>query len=140
MQDIFHTETTRFAHAILPGASFAEKDGTFTNGERRIQRVRKALEPLSGMAERQVICELSIRMGYPISYHHPLQIMDEIASLTPIYGGIQWFYPTKDHPETSTLYQELFSRPGGKARFVPSEFRGPGEVLLIQTKHLAHVE
>lgn len=105
MQDIFHTETTCFAHLILPGASFAEKDGTFTNGARRIQRVRKAIEPLPGMAEWQVICELSIRMGYPMSYHHPLQIMDEIASLTPIYGGIQWFYPTKDRPGTSSLYQ-----------------------------------
>ena len=98
--------------------SFAEKDGTFTNGERRIQRVRKAIEPLSGMSEWQVICELSTRMGYPMSYRHPSQIMDEIASLTPIYGGvsydrlenggIQWPCPTKDHPGTTTLYQEIF--------------------------------
>jgi formate dehydrogenase alpha subunit len=138
VQDIFHTETTRFAHVILPGASFAEKDGTFTNGERRIQRVRKAIEPLSGMAEWQVICELSTRMGYPMSYRHPSKIMDEIASLTPIYGGIsydrldnggiQWPCPTKDHPGTTTLYQEIFSRPGGKARFVPLQYKGPGEV------------
>jgi formate dehydrogenase major subunit/formate dehydrogenase alpha subunit len=138
VQDIFHTETTQFAHVILPGASFAEKDGTFTNGERRIQRVRKAIEPLSGMAEWQVLCDLSTRMGYPMKYRHPSDIMDEIASLTPIYGGIsydrlenggiQWPCPTKDHPGTTTLYQELFSRPGGKARFVPLEYKGPGEV------------
>jgi len=137
VQDIFHTETTRFAHVILPGASFAEKDGTFTNGERRIQRVRKAIEPLSGMAEWQVICELSARMGYKMAYKHPSEIMDEIASLTPIYGGVsyerleagglQWPCPSKDHPGTATLYQEIFSRPGGKARFVPLEYKGPGE-------------
>jgi formate dehydrogenase alpha subunit len=138
VQDIFHTETTQFAHVILPGASFAEKDGTFTNGERRIQRIRKAIEPLSGMAEWQVICELSARMGYPMKYRHPSEIMDEIASLTPIYGGIsyerlengglQWPCLNKEHPGTTTLYQEMFSRPGGKARFVPLEYKGPGEV------------
>ena len=89
MQDIFHTETTRFAHVILPGASFAEKDGTFTNGERRVQRVRKAIEPLSGMAEWQVISKLSTLMGYPMHYNHPSEIMDEIAGLVPIYGGIK---------------------------------------------------
>jgi len=138
VQDIFHTETTQFAHVILPGASFAEKDGTFTNGERRIQRVRKAIEPLSGMAEWQVLCDLSTRMGYPMKYRHPSEIMDEIASLTPIYGGVsyerlengglQWPCPAKDHPGTTTLYQEIFSRPGGKARFVPLEQKSPGEV------------
>ncbi|NOZ68659.1 MAG: molybdopterin-dependent oxidoreductase, partial [Deferribacteres bacterium] len=74
VQDIFHTETTKYAHVILPGASFAEKDGTFTNGERRIQRVRKAIEPLSGMAEWQVISKLSNLMGYPMTYKHPSEI------------------------------------------------------------------
>ncbi len=135
--DIFPTETTRFAHVILPGATFAEKDGTFTNGERRVQRVRKAIEPLSGMAEWQVICEISTRMGYPMRYSHPSEIMDEIAGLAPIYGGIgyerleeggiQWPCPAKDHPGTATLYQEMFSRPGGRARFVALEHKGSGE-------------
>lgn len=135
--DIFPTETTRFAHVILPGASFAEKDGTFTNGERRVQRIRKAVEPAGGMAEWQILCELSKRLGYPMNYTHPSQIMDEIAQLTPIYGGIsydrlenggiQWPCPTKDHPGTETLYKEAFSRPGGKARFVALEHKGPGE-------------
>lgn len=135
--DIFHTETTRFAHVILPGASFAEKDGTFTNGERRVQRIRKAIEPLGGKAEWQIITELATRMGYPMNYIHPSQIMDEIAALTPIYGGInyerieqcgiQWPCPTKDHPGTQTLYSEAFSRPGGLAKFVPLDHKGQGE-------------
>ncbi len=137
VQDIFHTETTRFADVILPGASFAEKDGTFTNGERRIQRVRKAIEPIAGMAEWQVISKLSCLMGYPMNYDHPSEIMDEIASLTPIYGGIsyerleneslQWPCPTKDHPGTTTLYTDLFSRPGGLAKFMALDQTGPGE-------------
>lgn len=137
VQDIFHTETTRFADVILPGASFAEKDGTFTNGERRVQRVRKAIEPLSGMAEWQVISKLSTLMGYPMNYSHPSEIMDEIASLVPIYGGIsyeriekkgiQWPCPTKDHPGTTTLYTDLFSRPGGLAKFMVLDHKGSGE-------------
>jgi formate dehydrogenase major subunit/formate dehydrogenase alpha subunit len=138
VQDIFHTETTRFAHVILPGASFAEKDGTFTNGERRVQRVRKAIEPLAGMAEWQVICKISTLMGYQMNYNHPSEIMDEIASLVPIYGGIsydrieekgiQWPCPTKDHPGTTTLYSDLFSRPGGLAKFMALDHKGSGEV------------
>jgi formate dehydrogenase major subunit/formate dehydrogenase alpha subunit len=137
VQDIFHTETTHFADVILPGASFAEKDGTFTNGERRVQRVRKAIEPVSGMAEWQVISRLSTLMGYPMHYNHPSEIMDEIAGLVPIYGGIsydrlekqgiQWPCPTKDHPGTATLYTDLFSRPGGLARFVALDHKGSGE-------------
>ena len=138
VQDIFHTETTKFAHVILPGASFAEKDGTFTNGERRVQRVRKAIEPLAGMAEWQVITKLSTLMGYPMHYNSPSDIMDEIAGLVPIYGGIsydriekqgiQWPCPTKDHPGTTTLYSDIFARPGGLARFVPLDHKGSGEV------------
>jgi formate dehydrogenase alpha subunit len=138
VQDIFPTETTRFADVILPGASFAEKDGTFTNGERRVQRVRRAIAPLAGMAEWQVICEISRRMGYPMRYNHPSEIMDEIASLVPIYGGIaydrienegiQWPCPTRDHPGTTTLYSDLFSRPGGLAKFVALDHKDPGEV------------
>jgi formate dehydrogenase alpha subunit len=138
VQDIFHTETTKFADVILPGASFAEKDGTFTNGERRIQRVRKAIEPLSGMAEWEVLCRLSTLMGYPQRYDSPAQVMDEIASLVPIYGGIsyerleeggiQWPCPDKDHPGTTTLYTDLFSRPNGLAAFIPLDHKGSGEV------------
>jgi len=138
VQEIFHTETTKYAHVILPGASFAEKDGTFTNGERRIQRVRKAIQPLAGKADWQVICELATRMGYPMNYAHPSEVMDEIASLTPTYGGIsyerlekvslQWPCPTKDHPGTKTLYTDLFSRPGGLAKFMVLDHKGSGEM------------
>ena len=137
VQDIFPTETTRFADVILPGASFAEKDGSFTNGERRVQRVRKAIEPLAGMADWQVLSRLATLMGYPMHYNHPSEIMDEIAGLVPIYGGInyeridkqgiQWPCPTKDHPGTTTLYTDLFARPGGLARFVALDHKGPGE-------------
>ncbi len=138
VQDIFQTETTKYAHVILPGSSFAEKDGTFTNGERRVQRVRKAIAPLAGMADWQVICKLSTLMGYPAEYSHPSEIMDEIASLTPPYGGIsyerlerqtlQWPCPTKDHPGTKTLYTDLFSRPGGLAKFMVLDHKGSGEM------------
>jgi formate dehydrogenase alpha subunit len=138
VQDIFHTETTQYADVILPGASFAEKDGTFTNGERRVQRVRKAIEPIAGLADWQIICKVANKMGYPMKYNHPSEIMDEIASLTPIYGGIsydrlekeslQWPCPTKDHPGTKTLYTDLFSRPGGKAKFVALDHKGSGEM------------
>jgi formate dehydrogenase alpha subunit len=137
VQDIFPTETTRFAHVVLPGASFAEKNGTFTNGERRVQRVRKAVEPIAGMTEWEVICRLSTLMGYPMDYNHPSNIMDEIASLVPIYGGIsyerieeqgiQWPCPTKDHPGTTTLYTYLFARPGGLAKFMALDHKGSGE-------------
>ncbi|MBC8413087.1 formate dehydrogenase subunit alpha [bacterium] len=138
VQDIFHTETTKFADVILPGASFAEKDGTFTNGERRVQRIRKAVEPVAGMAEWQVICKLANYMGYPMNYNHPSEVMDEIASLVPIYGGIsydrlenetlQWPCPTKDHPGTTTMYTDIFARPGGLAKFMVLDHKGPGEV------------
>ena len=137
VQDIFPTETTKYAHVVLPGASFAEKNGTFTNGERRVQRVRKAIEPVAGMAEWQVISRLSTLMGYPMDYNHPSEIMDEIASLVPIYGGIsyeriedrgiQWPCPTKDHPGTTTLYTDLFARPGGLAKFMALDHKGSGE-------------
>jgi len=137
VQDMFHTETTKYADVILPGASFAEKDGTFTNGERRVQRIRKAVEPVAGKAEWEVICEMAARMGYPMKYNNPSEIMDEIASLVPIYGGIsyerlereslQWPCPTKDHPGTTTLYTDLFSRPGGLARFMALDQKDPGE-------------
>jgi formate dehydrogenase major subunit/formate dehydrogenase alpha subunit len=137
VQDMFLTETTKYADVILPGASFSEKDGTFTNGERRVQRIRKAIEPVAGKAEWEVISEIATRMGYSMHYKHPAQIMQEIASLVPIYGGIsyerlekeslQWPCPDKDHPGTKTLYTDLFSRPGGLARFIALDHKEPGE-------------
>ena len=138
VQDIFPTETTRYADVVLPGASFAEKDGTFTNGERRVQRIRKAVHPVAGLADWEVICKVSTLMGYPMNYSHPSEIMDEIASLVPSYAGIsypriedqgiQWPCPTKEHPGTTTLYTESFARPGGRAQFMVLDHLGSGEV------------
>jgi formate dehydrogenase alpha subunit len=101
-----------------------------------VHEVRKALESLDFLVV-QVICEIGTRMGYPMHYNHPSEIMDEIASLVPIYGGIsfgrlekeslQWPCPTKDHPGTTTLYTDLFSRPGGLARFIPLDQKPSGE-------------
>ncbi|MEK7294069.1 MAG: formate dehydrogenase subunit alpha [Nitrospirota bacterium] len=137
VQDLFLTETTKFAHLILPGASFLEKDGTFTNLERRIQRIRKAVEPPDGvLPDWQVVSEVSTRMGYPMSYAHPSKIMEEIAKLTPTLagvsydkleqaGGLQWPVPAKDHPGTPLMHTERF--PHGRARFVGVEYLPPGE-------------
>jgi len=137
VQDIFLSDTAELAHVVLPSASFAEKDGTFTNTERRVQRVRKAIEP-PGQArpDWQIICDLATRMGYPMHYDHPGQIMDEIARLTPIYGGIsyerlereslQWPCPTPDHPGTAYLHKGRFSR--GLGRFHPTPFKEPVEM------------
>ncbi len=137
VQDIFLTETCDYAHVVLPTASFAEKDGTFTNTERRVQRVHKALEP-PGQARQdwEIVCDLAARLGRPMHYEHPAQIMDEIASLTPSYGGIgyerlekgglQWPCPTKDHPGTPYLHRDTFAR--GKGRFHATPFREPAEM------------
>ena len=91
VQDIFLTETAELAHIVLPGVSFAEKDGTFTNTERRVQRVRAAIKPLGeARPDWQILCDLASRLGYPMNYDSPGAIMDEIASLTPSYGGIRY--------------------------------------------------
>jgi len=155
VQDLFLTETTKFAHLVLPGASFLEKDGTFTNLERRIQRIRKAVEPPAGvLPDWQVVSEISTRMGYPMSYGHPSKIMDEIATLTPSWtgvsydkleqvGGLQWPVPAKDHPGTPLMHAERFPR--GRARFVGVEYLPPGELpteaypfVLITGRILQH--
>jgi formate dehydrogenase major subunit len=137
VHDLFLSETTKFAHLVLPGASFLEKDGTFTNLERRIQRIRKVVEPPHGiLPDWRVVCEVSTRMGYPMPYKHPSEIMDEIAKLTPMYAGVsydrldqpaglQWPVPTARHEGTSLMHQETF--PKGKAHFVGVEYLPPGE-------------
>ena len=90
-QDIFLSETAELAHVVLPGVSFAEKDGTFTNSERRVQRVRRPLSPLgNARPDWKIICDLSTRLGYPMDYNSPSEIMEEIASVTPSYGGIRY--------------------------------------------------
>ena len=147
VQEIFPTETTEYADVILPAASFAECDGTFTNGERRIQRVRKAIPALSGQENWQTICHISQRMGYPMNYSHPSEIMDEIASLAPMFagvsfdrlddGGLQWPCPGPDHPGTETLHGECFSCGLGKFNAVrhkfPAEQPDPDYPLILTT-------
>jgi predicted molibdopterin-dependent oxidoreductase YjgC len=137
VQDLFLSETTKFAHLVLPGASFLEKDGTFTNLERRIQRIRKAVEPPNGiLPDWRVVCEVSNRMGYPMPYQHPSEIMDEIARLTPMCAGVsydrldqpaglQWPVPTATHEGTALMHQETFPR--GRAHFVGVDYLPPGE-------------
>ena len=91
VQDLFLTETARLAHLVLPGSSFAEKEGTFTNTERRVQRVRQAIPPLGeSRPDSQIICELSTRMGYPMHIDGAEAIFEEIRSVTPSYAGITY--------------------------------------------------
>jgi len=90
VQDIFLNETARFAHVFLPGSTFLEKDGTFTNAERRISRVRKVLPPRSGKEDWQITVDLANALGYPMDYTHPSEIMDEIARLTPTFSGVNY--------------------------------------------------
>lgn len=138
VQDMFLTETAQLAHVVLPAASFAEKDGTFTNTERRVQRIRKAVEPVgNSKPDWWIICEIAKRMGaYGFDFSHPSEVMDEIARLTPSYGGInyerlengglQWPCPTTDHPGTPILHVGRFVR--GLGLFTPLEYKPPAEL------------
>lgn len=137
VQELFMSETAKLADVILPGASFAEKDGTFSSSERRVQRVRKAIEPIGdSRPDWWIICEISRRMGYPMEYAHPEQIFNEMASMTPSYGGItygriektglQWPCPTLDHPGTPVLHTKAFTR--GKGLFKAIEHTPPAEM------------
>ncbi len=137
VQDIFITETALFADVILPAAGFAEKTGTFTNTERCVQLLRKALEP-PGMAREdwQIIADIATAMGHPMIYPDSSSIMDEISLLTPIYGGIshdrlnringlQWPCWDTSHPGTPRLHEKQFTR--GKGKFHAIEYRPPAE-------------
>ena len=121
VQDQFMTHLGNYAHVILPGVSFAEKDGTFTNMEGRVQRVRKAISPVgSSRPDGEIFCDISSRMGYPMSYQGPAQVMEEISSIVPSYAGMT--YPELERggirrSETGT----------GRKRFFPVEFREPSE-------------
>jgi formate dehydrogenase alpha subunit len=138
VQDIFLNETALLADVVLPAASFAEKDGTFTNTERRVQRVRKAIEPVGdSRPDWWITCQIAKRMGASgFDFKDPSRIMEEIASLTPSYGGIsfkrlekgtlQWPCPTKEHPGTAILHTETFSR--GRGHFVPLEYKPSTEL------------
>ncbi|RME63714.1 MAG: formate dehydrogenase subunit alpha [Nitrospirae bacterium] len=136
--DIFPNETTSLAHVLLPGASFAEKNGTFTNTERRVQLTQKAVKPPGkAMPEWQIISQLSSLMGYPMSYRETYEIMEEIALLSPSYGGIlhhrlkeghglQWPCPNKNHPGTPYLHRKKFAR--GLGTFMTITYRPPAEL------------
>lgn len=128
VQDMFLSETAALADVVLPVASFAEKDGTFTNTERRVQLVRPAVPPPGeARPDWQVVCDISTAMGYPMSYPSPAAIMEEIAALVPSYagmlherlgnGGLQWPCLDASHPGTRFLYAESFPTPTGKATF-----------------------
>ena len=147
VQDIFLNETAKFAHVFLPGSSFLEKNGTFTNAERRISRVRKVMPALAGKEDWEVTVDLSNALGYPMHYKHPSEIMDEIAELTPTFSGvsyeridelesIQWPCNDKAPEGTPVMHVEEFVR--GKGRFmiteyVPTEERTTGKYPLILT-------
>ena len=132
VSDLFMTETAEFADVILPAASFAEKDGTFTNTERRVQRVRRAVRP-RGKAKPDwlIFTEMMNYLGYDKTYTNPSQIFDEIAQVTPSYRGmdygridevgLQWPCPTKDHPGTLFLHKDRIAR--GQGLFVPVEYQ-----------------
>src|SRR6516165_591026 len=147
VQDLFLNETAKFAHVFLPGSSFLEKDGTFTNAERRIGRVRKIIEPLARYADWEATCLLSNALGYRMDYTHPSQIMDEIAAVTPTFqgvtfekldrlGSVQW--PCNDAaPEgTPTMHVGQFVRGKGKFRvteYVPTSEKVNTRFPLILT-------
>jgi formate dehydrogenase (NADP+) alpha subunit len=137
VQEIFMSETARLADVVLPATCFAEKDGTFTNSERRVQRVRKAVDPPgAARPDWQIICDLSTAMGYAMQYGHPSEIFAEMAALTPSYAGIsygriekvglQWPCPTKEHPGTAFLHAGRFTR--GRGLLHAISFRPPAEV------------
>ena len=155
VQDIFLTKTAQFADVVLPAASFAEKDGTFVNTERRVQRVREALGPVGeSKPDWQIFCEVARRMGAKgFDFAGPLEIMEEIAGLTPSYGGItyerlekgglQWPCPDPEHAGTKYLHAQQFTR--GKGKFAPLEYLPPREqpddeypLILTTGRNLYH--
>jgi predicted molibdopterin-dependent oxidoreductase YjgC len=140
VQDLFLIESAKLADVVLPAASFAEKDGTFTNTERRVQRVRKAIEPLGGSRpDWMIIRDIAKSMGAKgFDFESPEEIMEEIRALTPSYGGftyerietagLQWPCPDLKHPGTPYFYAEKFTTPSGRGQFTPVEYAPPAEV------------
>ena len=148
VQDLFLNETANYAHVFLPGSTFLEKDGTFTNAERRIQRVRKVMTPRNGLADWEVTQGLAQALGYDMAYDHPSQIMDEIAALTPSFAGVsydrletlgsvQWPCNAAAPEGTPIMHMDGFVRGRGKfvrTEYVPTEERtGPRFPLLLTT-------
>lgn len=154
VQDIFLSETARYADVVLPGASYMEKDGTFTNTERLVQRVREALTPIgNSKADWEILREMFLAMGVDAPYQHPSDIMEEIRTLVPSYGGItyerieekglQWPCPNLDHPGTKYLHQGgKFTR--GLAKFTVNEYEATSQQpsteypFLLTTGRIQH--
>lgn len=137
VQDIFMTETAALADVVLPAATFAEKAGTFTNTERRVQPIRKAISPPGqALSDWKIICRVATKYGFPMKYKSASEVFDEIAKATPQYGGIkyhrieacgiQWPCPTPDHPGTPVMHRTEFTR--GKGKFHAIEYKPPAEV------------
>ncbi len=147
VQDLFLNETAKYAHVFLPGASFLEKDGTFTNAERRISRVRKVMAPMGGYGDWEGTVLLSNALGYPMNYSHPSEIMDEIAALTPSFtgvsyakleelGSVQWPCNEQAPLGTPMMHVDRFVRGKGRfmiTEFVPTEERTGAKFPLILT-------
>jgi formate dehydrogenase major subunit len=148
VHDLFLNETANYAHVFLPGSTFLEKDGTFTNAERRIQRVRKVMSPRNGFGDWEITQKLANAMGYAMNYEHPSQIMDEIAALTPTFkgvsyakldelGSVQW--PCNDNAPDGTPIMHIDHFVRGKGKFVITEYiatderTGPRFPLLLTT-------
>ena len=131
VQDLFLNETAKFAHVFLPGSSFLERDGTFTNAERRISRIRQVMPPRAGLSDWQVTMALSNALGYPMNYAHPSEIMDEVAALTPTFSGVsyarleaqgslQWPCNAQAPEGTEVMHVDEFVR--GKGRFMITQY------------------
>jgi len=147
VQDLFHNETSKFAHVFLPGTSFLEKDGTYTNAERRINRVRPVMAPKTGLSEWETVCQIATAMGYPMHYDNAAQIMDEIAALTPTFrgvsfakldreGGMQWPVSDATSRGTRILHEDAFVRGKGRfvlTRYVPTDERSNRRYPLLLT-------
>ena len=136
-QNLFMTETAEYADVFLPAACYAEKDGTFTNTERRVQRIRKAVEPPGQCRpDWEIICDLSARLGHPMPFGSPEEVFEEMRTLVPQYAGMtyerlgtvgmQWPCPTEDHPGTQYLHKGKFTRGKGLLQGIP--FQEPAEL------------
>jgi predicted molibdopterin-dependent oxidoreductase YjgC len=137
VQDLFLSETAQVAQVVFPAASSAEKEGTFTNSERRCLRIHKAIEPMGeALPDWEIICRLSTALGYEMNYESPEEIFTEMAELTPkLYGGmsherlglsgLMWPCPDKDHPGTPYLHKDQFSR--GQGKFHAVHYQAPAE-------------
>jgi formate dehydrogenase major subunit len=147
VQDLFLNETAMYAHVFLPGSSFLEKNGTFTNAERRISPVRKVMQPKNGYEDWEITAMLSNALGYPMNYKHASEIMDEIASLTPTFkgvsfekldelGSIQWPCNDESPNGTPTMHIDKFVRGKGKffvTEYVPTTEKVNNKFPLIMT-------